>query len=182
MKIQIPVEQALQWRFHQAENDAPPTPSAARLLELSRPWWETWPEQFQALAERLDKIRVAYGHALAEPRTARGGHPVPALVVRRDGESENSARVVYLNIRDGRLRLRFQLNSENAPDVEAFEATLISDKTAKPLLSAAADLAVDGEYRLDAELPAELALEWEPLKVIDRMPFRFILRASGEAT
>jgi hypothetical protein len=180
MKNQIPVEQVLLWRFTQAQHDAPPPPRAAKLLELSRPWWETWPEQFQGLAERLGKVRVADGHALAEPRQVRGGYPVPALIVCGGKESESSARVVYLNIRDGRLRLRFQLNDDDTPISETFEATLVSDKTAKPLLSATASLAVDHEYRMDTELPAELASEWEPLKVIDRMPFRFILRAKGE--
>jgi hypothetical protein len=37
-------------------------------------------------------------------------------------------------------------------------------------------LSVDGEYPLDADLPEELAANWESLKVTDRMPFRFILR------
>src|SRR5436309_3280949 len=106
----MPVEQLLRWRLSQAEAEAPPAPRAGRLLELARPWWETWPERFQSFVERLGGIEVAYGHA-AEPRQPRGGHPVPALVVRAVEELETSVRVLYINVREGRLRLRFQLDA-----------------------------------------------------------------------
>jgi hypothetical protein len=127
----------------------------------------------------LGKIHVAYGHAMAEPQQSRIGYPVPVLIVRAGEEQEASARVLYLNVRDGRLRLRFQLETAPAPAEPAYEATLISDATAKPLFSARACLAAGHEYRLDAELAEGTPKSWEQLKVKDRMPFRFILRSGN---
>jgi hypothetical protein len=179
MKKNISIEELLQLRLAQAEAEAPPAPRGKRLLELARPWWETWPEKFQACAERLGKMRVAYAHAMTELRHARGGHPVPALIVRDGQETEDFARVVYLAVRDGRLRLRFELSAPaDGAKVENFEVTLVADRTSRPVLSAPATVAVDCEYRMDAELPAEIVVGWDALKVTDRMPFRFILRAS----
>jgi hypothetical protein len=83
--------------------------------------------------------------------------------------------VLYMNVRDGKLRLRFHLDP--IPKTErVFEVTFISEGALKPIFSAYASLSVDGEYRLDADLPEDLATTWESLKVTDRMPFRFLLR------
>src|SRR5207249_7256863 len=131
-----------------AEAEAPPAPCAARLLELARPWWETWPERFQSLVGQVGRIQIVYGHAMAELGRARSGHLVAALIVRAVAELETSVRVLYLNVRDGRLRLRFQLNPAAGPAPESFEATFISDKTARPMLCAQATLSVDSEYRI----------------------------------
>jgi hypothetical protein len=181
MKTEIPIGQLLRWRLSQAEADAPPAPRAARLLELARPWWETWPEQFRSLLDRLGRIQMAYGHAMAEPRQSRGGgFPVPALIVLANQETESFARVLYFNIRDGRLLLRFQLDAVAAQAPERLEATFVADQSARPLLCAPATLSVDAEYRIDAELPAELAHDWEQLKVTDRMPFRLLLRSDKQ--
>ena len=111
MKTEIPIEHLLLWRLSRAEAEAPPAPRAARLLELARPWWETWPERFQLLVGRLAKIQVAYGHAMAEPRRAQSGYPVPVLIVHTKNELETFARVLYLDACDGRLHLRFLLNA-----------------------------------------------------------------------
>jgi hypothetical protein len=176
MKTEIPIEQLLRWRLAQAEAEAPPAPRAARLLELARPWWETWPEQFQALVERLGRIQITFGHAMAEPNPSRTGHPIPVMIAGTEDELEASARVLYLSVRDGRLRLRFQLETPSAPAEPVYEVTIVSEADARPLFSARACLSMDREYRLDAELATELAVRWERLKVTDRMPFRLILR------
>ena len=180
MSTRIPIEELLRWRAARAEAEAPPAPRAARLLETARPWWEIWPERFQSFVERLGRIQVAYGHAMAEPRQSPTGHPVPALIVRTVEELETSVRVLYLNVRDGRLRLRFQLDAATVQAQESFEVTFVSDKPERPLLSATAIFSLDGEYRIDAELSEELAHGWEPLKVTDRMPFRLILRSDKD--
>src|SRR5688500_15899946 len=109
MKTETSLEKLLRWRLSQAEAEAPPAPTAARLLEMARPWWEAFPEQLSALLARLSRLQVAYGPAMAGPSRARVGHPVPAVIVGEDGERDASARVLYLNIREGRLRMRFQL-------------------------------------------------------------------------
>jgi len=88
--------------------------------------------------------------------------------------------VLYLNIRNGRLMFRFQLNAVGAQLPEHIEATFVAESSGEPLLSALATLSVDAEYRIDAELPAEVAREWEQLKVTDRMPFRLLLRSDGK--
>src|SRR5882672_1530378 len=123
MKTEIPLEQLLCWRLSQAEAEAPPAPRAARLLALTRPWWETWPEQFRSFVERLGKIQIAYGHAMAEPRPSRSGYPVAALIIRTSEELETSVRVVYLNVRDGRLRFRFQVDRALGLEQKSLDAT-----------------------------------------------------------
>jgi len=180
MSTRIPIEELLRWRVAKAETDAPPAPRAARLLEMARPWWEIWPERFQSFVERLGGIQVAYGHAMAEPGQARTGHPVPTLIVCAVEELETSVRVLYINVRDGRLRLRFQLDAGAVQDQESFEVTFVSDKPERPLLSAAAILSLESEYCIDTELCEELAHRWEQLKVTDRMPFRLILRSDKD--
>jgi hypothetical protein len=181
MSNEISIEQLLRWRAARAEAEAPPAPRAARLLELARPWWEAWPERFQRLVERLGGIQIAYGHAMAEPVEARrSGYPVPTLIVRRAEELETSVCVLYLGVRDGRLRLRFQLEKAIAHVPETFEATFVAQEFTRPLFSAPASLSVDCEYRIDCELPEKLARDWKELKVTDRMPFRLILRSDKE--
>lgn len=180
MKTEIPLEQLLRWRLKRLEDQAPAAPRASRLLETVRPWWETWPEQFPQLLHRLMGIQIAFGHAMSEAPGARRGFPVPALVVRGREEMETSVRMLYLDVRENRLRLRFhwECPSEALPNL--FEATFISEQTSRPLFSAPALRSVDGEFRVDAELPENLAAEWASLKVVDRMPFRLILRTNVE--
>jgi hypothetical protein len=144
------------------------------LLELARPWWETWPERFQSLVQRLGKLEVAYGHAMAELRQA--GHLVPTLIFRTAEEFETSARVLYISLRDGQLRLRFQLGTEPVHYAHIYEVTFVSNTNALPLFSAQAPCSVDSEYYLTAELPEDLLKDCEHLKVTDAMPFRMILR------
>jgi hypothetical protein len=179
------IERLLRWRLARAEAAAPPPPRALHLLALARPWWETWPERFQAHAQRLMTVQqVAYGHAMTaagEIGRDRTGHPVPALVIHVVEEYETSARVLYLSIRDGRLRLRFHLDAGPARAERAFEVTFVSDDVPKPLFSASATSSMASEYRLDAELPPDLVRSWANVKVTDRMPFRFILHSSSPA-
>jgi hypothetical protein len=183
MSNEISIEQLLRWRAARAEAEAPPAPRAARLLELARPWWEAWPERFHLLVERLGSIQITYGHAMAEPVEARrSGYPVPTLIVRGVEELETSVSVLYLGVRDARLRLRFQLESALAHVPKTFEVTFVAQGSARPLLSAPAVLSVDREYRIDCELPAELGRDWKELKVTDRMPFRLILRSDKDGS
>jgi hypothetical protein len=175
MKSELPIEELLRWRLARAEAEAPPAPRAARLLELARPWWETWPEKFQALADRLASMQVAFGHAMAEQKSPRTSHPVAALIVGDGQESETTACVLYLNIREGRLRLRFKLEFSPGELPQKFQVTFVEEQGARALFIADAMLSSDSEYRLDAALSDELGRSWESLKVVDRMPFRMIL-------
>lgn len=167
----------LRWRLEQAASDAPLPPSARNLLEAVRPWWETWPERFQASVERLGSMQLSYGYATTELAHGRAGYPVPALLVGVE-DIETTARVLYLSVRDERLRLRFQLELLPFELESAIEVTFVSDTDSRPVLSAPAMLSVESEYRLDVELTADLAREWHSLRVTDRMPFRFILRST----
>jgi len=178
MNIEKQVAALLQWRATQALDEAPPAPRAARMLALAQPWWATWPEQFQRLSERLGRIPMAYGHAMANPPKPRRAHPVPALIVRGDGEIEASASVLYLSVREGRLRVRFQLSPEAMSADASFDVTFVSSEGARPFFAALAARSVDKEYSLDAEIPAALARDWLHLKVTDVMPFRLILRTT----
>jgi hypothetical protein len=176
MKRISTVEQLLRWRLARAEAEAPRAPRAADLLELARPWWETWPERFHSLVELVGRIQFVYGHAMTEKSQSRVGYPVPAVVAREGEELAAFARVLYFNVRDGRVRLRFQLDGGPGHAPETFEVTFVAEHEGRPLVSAPATLSVESEYRLDAELSEELARDWEDLKVTDRMPFRLILR------
>jgi hypothetical protein len=175
MTLDTSVDQLLRWRLARAEAEAPPAPRAARLLELVRPWWEVWPERFQAQVERLRRMQVAYAYAMVEPSRGRAGHPVPALISHAE-ELETFARLLYFAVYDGKLRCRFQLDSVPGKVEPTFEVTFVSDAASRPLLAAYATASFDSEYRLDADLSDELAASWAGLKVTDRMPFRFILR------
>jgi len=176
MKSRILVEELLRWRLARAEAEAPPAPRAARLLELARPWWETWPERFQKLVERLGRLEISYGHAMAESRRVHGEHLVPALVVRTATETETSARMLYLSVRDGQLRLRFQLSSGQDCSEQGYEVTFICRTSSQPLFSAPAARSMNSEYSLTERLSGELAGTWDVLKVTDEMPFRLLLR------
>jgi hypothetical protein len=180
MKTSITIGQLLRWRLARAEAEAPRAPRGVYLLELARPWWKLWPERVQALVNHVGRMQVAYGHAMAEPAHARTEPCVPVLVVAAVAEWETSARVLYFNVREDRLRLRFQLDSVPGPPPESFEVTFVFDQTEQPLFSAPAVLAVDNEYRVDVQLPPDLAGQWERLRVTDRMPFRFILHTDTE--
>lgn len=174
MNHKFSVEELLRWRLARAEAEAPPAPRGARLLELARPWWERWPERFQAYVERLGRIQVAYAHAMAEPARGRTGHPVPTLIA--GAELETAARVLYFSVRDGRLRLRFQLDVASEHAEQDYDVTFVLEPGGRPVLFSNAVASVDNEYRLDADLPEELAVSWEALRVTDRMPYRLILR------
>jgi hypothetical protein len=174
VKSQIPTEQLLRWRLARAEDEAPPAPRAARLLELARPWWETWPERFQKLVERLTQLEVAYGHAMAERPPSEP--LVPAIVLHTATETETSARILYFSVRDGQLRLRFELSDDQHSSEPAYEVTFVCRTSSHPLFSTAAARSANSEYSLSERLPDELATKWRALKVTDGMPFRLILR------
>jgi hypothetical protein len=175
MKREIDIEELLRWRVERAEAVAPLAPSGARLLDVARPWWEIWSHRFESYARQLGAIRISYGYAMSELHHGHTGYPVPTLIARGDEELEAPARVLYMSVRDGRLRLRFQIDPIPSPD-QSFEVTFVSEAGLRPILSTVAEALVDREYRLDVELPEELAVAWESLRVTDQMPFRFILR------
>jgi hypothetical protein len=127
----------------------------------------------------LSKIQIAFGHAMAEPHSLRTSHPVPALIVHAVEEVEGSARILYLNVRNRHLHLRFQLDATPVQGDHDFDVTFVSDPAAQPIFSARAAKSVESEYRLSAVIPEEVARDWEQLKVTDRMPFRLILHTAA---
>jgi hypothetical protein len=178
LKKAVDIRELLQWRSQRAEEDAPPPPSAARLLKLVEPWWEKWPDRFAASIRRLGSMQLAYGYAMSHPHQGHSGHPVAALIANEEDQQEAPARVLYISVRDGRLRLRFQLAPVPRND-PSFEVTFVSETGLRPILSTYANLSGDDEYRVDVELPRDVAAAWESLKVTDPMPFRFILRPAS---
>jgi hypothetical protein len=175
---EISLERLLRQRLAKAEAEAPPPPRARELLDLVRPWWEVWPEKFREQAARLTRMQVEYAYAMDGARAGRAGHPVPVLIAHAE-ELETFARVLYFAVSGGTLRMRFQLEAVPGRAEPAFDVTLVSDRESRPLVAAYATESVTGEYRLDADLPDELASRWAELKVTDRMPFRFILRPAA---
>lgn len=173
MKQGVRIEQLLHWRLALAEREAPPPPRAAELLEALRPWWERWPERWRDRVARLTAMPIALGFAKT-PGERAGGYPVPAIVGGSE-DRERYARVLYLAVRAGRVRLRFTLDDDTGTTHATVETTLVDADNGAPLVWAIAERAQTGEYRLEAALPAELREAWGALKVTDRMPFRFIL-------
>jgi hypothetical protein len=170
MKPEKTVEELLRWRLEQARMDAPSAPSVSQLLELARPWWEKWPEKFQAQVERLRRID-----------RRNNGCVVPALIVFGTEESEGLARVLEFDVRNDHLHFRFQLEPSLMHVASALEVTFVSDPGARPLFSAEATTLGESECLLEAALLPEIARDWAHLKATDRLPFRLILRYGSEA-
>lgn len=175
MNNPITLADVLHWRLAEAEASAPPPPRATRLLDLARPWWETYPEKYKAFADRFSSFRIRYGHALVDPAAAALAHPVPVLIVQSDGERETSAQLLYLTTSESTIRLRFELAESNLGE-GAFESTFIDQKTLQPLFTAEVRGSIGNEYGLESPLPDYLGLKWMSLKVTDQMPFLLILR------
>jgi hypothetical protein len=176
MKIDIPIQELLRWRLARAEAEAPAPPRAAQLLQVPRAWWELLPEQFEQLVQRVRAIQVQFGHAMADPAQSQAGYRVATLISGPGEDLETAARILYLSVQGTRLRMRFELEQRPADMTGAVEVAFVGEQTCQPLFSASATLSLDKEYRLEAELPPELARSWQRLKVTDRMPFRFLIR------
>jgi hypothetical protein len=89
---------------------------------------------------------------------------------------ETIARITYLSIRDGRLRLRFTVDEPLREVEQCFEATFISVGELQPMFLATATRHATGEYRVELDLSHELATGWRVLRAGDPMPFCLILR------
>lgn len=175
------IELLLRWRLAHGESHAPPAPRATRLLEAVRPWWEVWPERFQAAVARLSSLPYAYGHAMTELRQGASGQPLPAVILRREGEIEVAARILYLDVRKSCLRLRFELDAPPVMSPAGFEVTFVPEAHAASRFVAGAVQAAGNEYRLETHLEEGTFREWQKLKVTDPIPYRLILRP-GEAS
>ena len=175
MNREVRLEHLLRWRLSRAEGDAPPAPRAEALLERTHPWWERWPERFRSQLTRLRQIPLAYGYAMAAPERERRGHPVPTLISDTE-DIETYTRVTYINVRDARFRMRFQVEGSQRTRHEAFDATFVTDVSEIPVCAALAVRSHADEYRVDVDLPGDLVQSWSALRVTDRMPFRMILR------
>ena len=179
MKHPIPLEDLLNWRTALAEAEAPPPPRAARMLELARPWWELRPEQFRALVQQFGTL-MGVGYAMDPGSSQRENHPVPAVITRTNVETTALADILYFSIQGRILRMRFHLR--HAPELRQspLEVTFVAPGSAEPLFFTEATLGRDGNYRIEYELRSDIADAWARLRVTERMPFRFILRAPDE--
>ncbi|HEY1108993.1 MAG TPA: hypothetical protein VGE76_10185 [Opitutaceae bacterium] len=180
MKTPFPLADLIQWRSAQAEAEAPPPPRAARLLELTRPWWQVQPEDFQRLIQQFETM-LCVGYAMPPDRAPRGNYPVAAVLAQTNVETNALADILYFSVRGKTLRMRFALRA--APDLRQanIEVTFVAADSAEPLFCTEAKLGPDGDYRVEIELPANQAGEWARLRVTERMPFRFILRPRDES-
>lgn len=182
MRQGVHIQQLLHWRLSLAEREASLPPRGAALLDALRPWWERWPERFAERASRLMAMPIAYGYAMASGERATG-YPVPVVIMGTE-DTQSSARILYVTVRAARLRLRFSLDDVQHAVNAAFDVTFVAADSGAPITQGLAERAQTGEYRLEVELPAEVAAGWASLRVTERMPFRLLLepteRASGE--
>jgi hypothetical protein len=174
--MNTPVESLLRWRLEKARTNAPPPPSAARLLALARPWWETSPERFQLAMQRLISIPVTEGDAVLKSFRSGAGGPVPALMVRTAEVLETSARILPAIFSNGRARLSFCSEAVAEPDEQTLEVTFVSASTLKPLFSGLAAKSLSGDYWLDAELSSEFMDNGQRFEANGPLAFRLILR------
>ena len=128
-------------------------------------------------------MQVAYGRAMTEFQRTGSGYPVAVLVVSfgAAGETEAAARILFLSVREGRIRLRFQLEADAELHAASFDATFVAESGSRPLFETVAECSVDSEYRIEVEVPLHLEQEWSRLRVTDRMPFRLMLRPRPES-
>ena len=176
MNTKITMSEILRWRFALAEAEAPPAPRAARLLELARPWWEGCPEKFQAIVRRLGAVQMSYGHAMVEPGMASASHLVPTLIVGESVEREASVQVLYMEVQDATLQLRFELEAIHRSGETCFDCTFLAEENLRPLFSAPAQCSLANEFWLEVSIPESIARKWENIPVTGPMPFRLILR------
>lgn len=177
MNTKIAMTEILRWRLALAEAEAPPAPRAGRLLELARPWWEGCPEKFQAIARRLGALQMCYGHAMVDPGLAPISHLVPTLIVGEALERETSVQVLYLEVRESMLQLRFALDAAHRSSEPRFDCTFLAEENLRPLFSAVSECSVANEFWLEVSIPDSIARTWENIRVSDPMPFRLILRS-----
>lgn len=174
------MERLLQWRLAAAESEAPFPPRAALLLQSAQPWWERWPQRLRERIDRLQRMRATLGFAQETNSQPQRGHPVATLLA-LEHDVEAYAWVLYLRVRDGWLHLRFVLQEPVPATPGTVDATIIADRAMSAPIAGRATRAPNGEYRVDVELPAPLAEEWELLRAAERMPFRLILTPLHDA-
>jgi hypothetical protein len=171
----------LHWRLAGAERTAPPPPSADRMLERLRPWWDVWPDRLVAVRQELANLQVIFGHAAVNTASGGMGVPVPTIFLDERGQTGSVARILFISLRDQTLRVRFQIDVMPEGEAGDLELTLVSDVPSLPLVNAEARAVAPNEYRVETELPLELARPWASLKGGDRMPFSLVLfsKSSG---
>jgi len=172
------IEELLRWRLECALAEAPPAPRAARLLALARPWWETVPERFRDLLAQVEALQPAIGHAMTDAHRSGTSHPVPVVIARgsNDDDFATVAHVLFIQVRNGMVRLRFQLQGGADSGATAYDATFVSSLAGHAPFEATAIRSVDHEYRVESEISPALEPSWSRLRVTDPMPFRLILR------
>ncbi len=173
MSTEVSIEQLLRWRLARAQADAPPQPCVAQLLAWAQPWWERYPERFQYALQSLMALDRQVATEKSQSRYPGAVSPVPTLIVRANEQVHACLYIVDIELRDGQLHLRFALNADANLGEDRFKVTFIS--SSKPVLFAEATRLVNTEYRLDAEVPSELAEQWASFKPPDPTPFRWIL-------
>ena len=182
MTTKITLAELLRWRLEQAEKEAPPAPRAARLLEIARPWWETCPEKFRALVQQLGALQMGYGHAMVDPGVMANLAPVvPALFIGSDAITEARVQMLYFDVTDSRLRMRFEIDLLPAQLSAAMEVTFIAEKDLRPLFTTVAHASMPNEYWIEVVMSGDLGRDWEPLKVTGPMPFRLLFRPRTES-
>ena len=170
------IARLLRWRQDRGAADAPPPPGAAQLVALARPWWEAAPARLLAQVERLRQVPLAYGYASTADARGGAGHPVPVLVDAGE-EAETYAHVLYLVVRGGRMRVRFQLAADAAPlPGDALDVIFVPDAPEAAPFAGTARRAQGGAWRADVALPDDAEWRWATLRVTDRLPFRLVLR------
>lgn len=173
------LSQLLRWKFEQSEIDAPPPPDYNFVEQEAPVGWEVAPATFQKLLRLLDALPAEPGFA-ADPSEIADQPTVPVVVDTGAGSEVTCGEILYLNINEGRLRLRFKLKPPLAQRQERMRVTFVSNVDMAPVLAAWALPSVDEEFRLEGSLSPTLERDWSGLRATSHMPFRLILQA-GDA-
>jgi hypothetical protein len=175
------LSQLLRWQFEQSAIDAPPPPHY-NFVEREAPiGWQMAPGAFQKLLRLLDALPAEPGFA-ADPDGNTDQPTVPVVVATGVGSEVTRGEILYFNIAEGRLRLRFRLKPPLAKRPERMRVIFVSNVDMTPVLEAWALPGVDEEFRLEESLLPTLERDWSELRATSHMPFRLILQAGESET
>lgn len=171
----------LRWKFEQSAKEAPPPPDYSFVEQEARMWWEAAPEAFQKLLRLLATLPAEHGFAAGADETA-DQPTVPVVVDSREGSEATRGEILYFNISDGLLRLRFRLRPPLAQSPDRVRVTFVANVDMTPVLVAWALPGIDEEFRLEGSLSPTLARDWSGLKATSPMPFRLVLQTGESVT
>lgn len=176
----LTIGEMLSWCLDEAERDAPLPPKASWLLKQERAWrwWEEVPSLFEKGARALIQVDVL-GHIEGKPQVMEPPG-VRLCILHEEPPKVISAPILAIQVQNGKLVLRLKVETSWNPSGSHHQFVFVSPEE-KFLFAVDAELVDSYEFRIEAQLPEDLAASWENLKLGREMPFMLIIRP-GESS